>query len=92
MTLLLTAAATFMAFLDTTVVNVAFPDLRTDFPHESLTNLTWVVTSYGVLFAALLTPRDASPTSSAASSSSSARWWCSAPRPWPAPSRRTWTS
>ncbi|WP_328914615.1 MULTISPECIES: DHA2 family efflux MFS transporter permease subunit [unclassified Streptomyces] len=56
MTLLLTAAATFMAFLDTTVVNVAFPDLRTDFPHESLTNLTWVVTSYGVLFAALLTP------------------------------------
>ncbi|HEY5835578.1 DHA2 family efflux MFS transporter permease subunit [Streptomyces sp.] len=55
-TLLLTAAATFMAFLDTTVVNVAFPDLRTDFPHESLTNLTWVVTSYGVLFAALLTP------------------------------------
>jgi EmrB/QacA subfamily drug resistance transporter len=54
-TLLLTAAATFMAFLDTTVVNVAFPDLRSDFPHESLTNLTWVVTSYGVLFAALLT-------------------------------------
>jgi EmrB/QacA subfamily drug resistance transporter len=55
-TLLLTAAATFMAFLDTTVVNVAFPNLRSDFPHESLTNLTWVVTSYGVLFAALLTP------------------------------------
>lgn len=45
-----------MAFLDTTVVNVAFPNLRADFPHESLTNLTWVVTSYGVLFAALLTP------------------------------------
>ncbi|WNI18001.1 DHA2 family efflux MFS transporter permease subunit [Actinacidiphila sp. ITFR-21] len=54
-TLLLTAAATFMAFLDTTVVNVAFPDLRSHFPHESLSNLTWVITSYGVLFAALLT-------------------------------------
>jgi EmrB/QacA subfamily drug resistance transporter len=55
-TLLLTSAATFMAFLDTTVVNVAFPALHTSFPHDSLTNLTWVVTSYGVLFAALLTP------------------------------------
>ncbi|MEV1077627.1 DHA2 family efflux MFS transporter permease subunit [Streptomyces sp. NPDC050211] len=55
-TLLLTSAATFMAFLDTTIVNVAFPTLHEDFPEESLTNLTWVVTSYGILFAALLTP------------------------------------
>ncbi|MEV0480525.1 DHA2 family efflux MFS transporter permease subunit [Streptomyces sp. NPDC050508] len=54
--LLLTSAATFMAFLDTTIVNVAFPALHEDFPAESLTNLTWVVTSYGILFAALLTP------------------------------------
>lgn len=54
--LLLTAAATFMAFLDTTVVNVAFPALHSSFPHEALTNLTWVVTSYAVFFAALLTP------------------------------------
>ncbi|MEU1510611.1 DHA2 family efflux MFS transporter permease subunit [Streptomyces sp. NPDC005811] len=55
-TLLLTSAATFMAFLDTTIVNVAFPALHEDFPKESLTDLTWVVTSYGILFAALLTP------------------------------------
>ncbi len=54
--LLLTSAATFMAFLDTTIVNVAFPALHQDFPAESVTNLTWVVTSYGILFAALLTP------------------------------------
>ena len=54
--LLLTSAATFMAFLDTTIVNVAFPALHEDFPAESVTNLTWVVTSYGILFAALLTP------------------------------------
>ncbi|WP_427921306.1 DHA2 family efflux MFS transporter permease subunit [Streptomyces sp. cg40] len=54
--LLLTSAATFMAFLDTTIVNVAFPALHEDFPTESVTNLTWVVTSYGILFAALLTP------------------------------------
>ncbi|MDQ0795254.1 DHA2 family efflux MFS transporter permease subunit [Streptomyces sp. B1I3] len=55
-TLLLTSAATFMAFLDTTIVNVAFPALHADFPEESVTDLTWVVTSYGILFAALLTP------------------------------------
>lgn len=55
-TLLLTSAATFMAFLDTTIVNVAFPALHEDFPKESVTDLTWVVTSYGILFAALLTP------------------------------------
>ncbi|MQY22603.1 DHA2 family efflux MFS transporter permease subunit [Nocardia macrotermitis] len=54
-TLLLTSAATFMAFLDTTVVNVAFPALHTDFPKASVELLTWVVTSYAVLFAALLT-------------------------------------
>ncbi|NGN69413.1 DHA2 family efflux MFS transporter permease subunit [Streptomyces sp. A7024] len=56
MILLLSAAATFMAFLDTTVVNVAFPALAADFPGASVPDLTWVVTSYGVLLAALLTP------------------------------------
>ncbi|WP_329377244.1 DHA2 family efflux MFS transporter permease subunit [Streptomyces sp. NBC_01351] len=53
-TLLLAAAVTFLAFLDATVVNVAFPDLRRAFPEVSLPRLTWVVSSYAVLFAALL--------------------------------------
>ncbi|MFD9410028.1 DHA2 family efflux MFS transporter permease subunit [Streptomyces sp. NPDC059989] len=52
--LLLACAATFLAFLDTTVVNVAFPDLRRAFPEVSLARLTWVVSAYAVLFAALL--------------------------------------
>ena len=54
--LLLTAGATFVAFLDTTVVNVAFPDLATSFPGDRVSDLSWVVSSYAVLFAALLTP------------------------------------
>jgi EmrB/QacA subfamily drug resistance transporter len=45
-----------MAFLDTTVVNVAFPDLAGSFPSERVSDLSWVVSSYAVLFAALLTP------------------------------------
>ncbi|MFI0901392.1 DHA2 family efflux MFS transporter permease subunit [Streptomyces sp. NPDC020983] len=54
--LLLSAGATFIAFLDTTVVNVAFPDLAADFPADKVSDLSWVVSSYAVLFAALLTP------------------------------------
>ncbi|ATY12781.1 MFS transporter [Amycolatopsis sp. AA4] len=52
--LLFASAATFVAFLDVTVVNVAFPDLRASFPDVPVSWLTWVVTSYTVLFAALL--------------------------------------
>ncbi|MFZ3493453.1 DHA2 family efflux MFS transporter permease subunit [Streptomyces sp. 5.8] len=48
------SAVTFLAFLDATVVNVAFPDLRRAFPDVSLALLTWVVSAYAVLFAALL--------------------------------------
>ncbi|MFF3209860.1 DHA2 family efflux MFS transporter permease subunit [Streptomyces sp. NPDC002886] len=52
--LALASAVTFLAFLDATVVNVAFPDLRRAFPEVSLARLTWVVSAYAVLFAALL--------------------------------------
>jgi len=54
--LLLTAGATFMAFLDVTVVNIAFPALRESFPDTPITDLTWIVSGFGVAFAALLTP------------------------------------
>jgi EmrB/QacA subfamily drug resistance transporter len=54
--LLTAAGATFLAFLDTTVVNIAFPALQRDFPDSSLADLSWVLTGYAVLFAALLTP------------------------------------
>jgi EmrB/QacA subfamily drug resistance transporter len=52
----LAAGATFLAMLDATVANLAVPDLHTDFPGASLSGLTWVITLYAVLFAALLAP------------------------------------
>ncbi|MFJ8016015.1 DHA2 family efflux MFS transporter permease subunit [Streptomyces sp. NPDC096339] len=52
--LLLACAVTFLAFLDATVVNVAFADLRRAFPEVTPARLTWVVSGYAVLFAALL--------------------------------------
>ena len=54
--LLIASGATFLAFLDVTVVNLAFPDLAKDFQGTSVTDLSWVITAYAVLFAALLTP------------------------------------
>ncbi len=54
--LLVASAATFLAYLDVTVVNVAFPALEQDFPSASLTALSWTVTAYAVSFAALLAP------------------------------------
>ena len=50
------SGAAFLAFLDVTIVNVAFPDIRADFSSPSLASLSWVITAYGVMFAALLAP------------------------------------
>src|SRR5256885_8875356 len=45
-----------MGFLDVTIVNIAFPDIRSSFPHDSLAGLSWVLNAYNVVFAALLVP------------------------------------
>ncbi len=42
-----------MAFIDSTVVNVALPALQTSF-HATVVDLQWVVESYGVFLAALI--------------------------------------
>jgi EmrB/QacA subfamily drug resistance transporter len=53
--ILLTAAgATFLAMLDSTVTNLVIPALPNDFPTSSLADMSWVITAYVVLFAALL--------------------------------------
>lgn len=52
----LAAGAAFLAMLDATVTNLAIPDLRGDFPESSVAGLTWIITLYFVLFAALLAP------------------------------------
>src|ERR1044072_10248 len=53
---LIACAATFLAFLDVTVVNIAFPDIERDFAGTSLSVLSWVVTAYAIVFAAALAP------------------------------------
>src|SRR5204863_92796 len=46
----------FMGFLDVTIVNIAFPDIRASFPDSSLAGLSWVLNAYNIVFAALLVP------------------------------------
>ncbi|HWK29460.1 MAG TPA: DHA2 family efflux MFS transporter permease subunit [Solirubrobacter sp.] len=53
---LVTAVAVFMAFLDVTIVNVAFPSIAAAFPATSLAGLSWVLNAYNIVFAALLVP------------------------------------
>jgi EmrB/QacA subfamily drug resistance transporter len=54
--LLVTSVAVFMSFLDVTIVNIAFPDIRASFAHTSLAGLSWILTAYNIVFAALLVP------------------------------------
>ena len=46
----------FMSSLDLFIVNIAFPDLRRDFAGTSLASLSWVLSAYAIVFAALLVP------------------------------------
>ncbi|MBO9532216.1 MAG: MFS transporter [Solirubrobacteraceae bacterium] len=48
--------AAFLVFLDTTIVNVAFPDLSADFAGASAHELVWVLDGYFIAVAALLVP------------------------------------
>jgi EmrB/QacA subfamily drug resistance transporter len=54
--LVATALAIFMAFLDATIVNVAFPAIARDFSGTSRADLSWVLGAYNIVFAALLVP------------------------------------
>jgi len=49
-------AGAFVAFLDTTIVNIAFPDIAASFPEASRGALSWVLDGYFVVIAALLVP------------------------------------
>jgi EmrB/QacA subfamily drug resistance transporter len=46
----------FMSSLDLFIVNIAFPDLQRDFQGSSLAGLSWVLSAYAIVFAALLVP------------------------------------
>jgi len=51
---LVTALGAFMASLDLSIVNVAFPALERSFPADSRATLAWVITGYSIVFGALL--------------------------------------
>src|SRR4051812_39863928 len=48
--------AAFMASLDLFIVNVAFDDIGRDFGGTPLSDLSWVLNGYAIVFAALLIP------------------------------------
>ncbi|MBH0121048.1 MFS transporter [Rhodococcus sp. CX] len=50
------AGAPFIASLDLFVVNIAFGELASSFPDSSLGALSWVLSGYAVVYAALLVP------------------------------------
>jgi EmrB/QacA subfamily drug resistance transporter len=49
-----TAMGAFMASLDLSIVNVAFPALERSFPHDPKSTLSWVIIGYGIMFGSLL--------------------------------------
>ena len=51
---LVTALGTFMASLDLSIVNVAFPDIEATYPDASSASLSWILTAYSIVFGALL--------------------------------------
>jgi EmrB/QacA subfamily drug resistance transporter len=52
--LLVACFGAFLAFLDATIVNVAFPSIRESFPTVSISGLSWVLNAYNIVFAAFL--------------------------------------
>jgi EmrB/QacA subfamily drug resistance transporter len=46
----------FLGFLDATIVNVAFPDIRASFPEAGTSELSWVLDGYFIALAAFLIP------------------------------------
>jgi len=43
-----------MAFIDATIVNIAVPSIRREFPGSGLSSVSWVLNSYNIVFAAFL--------------------------------------
>ena len=45
-----------MAFVDATIVNIAFPDIARSYPTASIASLSWILNAYNIVFAAFLIP------------------------------------
>ena len=50
------SASSFLVYLDATIVNIAFPDVRSSFAGSTLAGLSWILSAYAIVFAALLVP------------------------------------
>ena len=50
------SASSFLVYLDATIVNIAFPDVRSSFSGSTLAGLSWILSAYAIVFAALLVP------------------------------------
>ena len=50
------SASSFLVYLDATIVNIAFPDVRASFAGTTLAGLSWILSAYAIVFAALLVP------------------------------------
>jgi EmrB/QacA subfamily drug resistance transporter len=53
---LIVCVGVFMSSLDLFIVNIAFPHIAKDFHSASLASLSWIISGYAVVFAALLVP------------------------------------
>lgn len=54
--LLVACGGSFLAFLDVTIANLALPAVGLDFAVDDIADLSWIVTLYTIVFAALLAP------------------------------------
>ncbi|MBK8295422.1 MAG: DHA2 family efflux MFS transporter permease subunit [Solirubrobacterales bacterium] len=52
--LVVSSLGVFMAFVDATIVNIAFPDIGKSFPDSDISSLSWVLNAYNIIFAAFL--------------------------------------
>src|SRR4051794_20253438 len=52
--LVIASLGVFTEFVDSTIVNIAFPSIREDFAGVNLTTLSWIFDAYSIVFAAFL--------------------------------------
>ncbi|MGH3440013.1 MAG: MDR family MFS transporter, partial [Sciscionella sp.] len=52
--LLVASFGAFLAFLDSTIVNIAFPNIQRSFPSYDISSLSWILNAYNIVFAAFL--------------------------------------
>src|ERR1700691_902127 len=56
LTALIVLTGVFLSSLDLFIVNIAFPSISSTYHHDSLSSLSWVLSAYTIVFAAVLVP------------------------------------